>query len=76
MFKTNLAAYKAKYPGLLASVNLVASGAGEDDSVWHFTVGEDRFATPSYLFARVAGDLGMIEDAFVTKSGREVKLRI
>ena len=76
VFTTKIVADKAKYPVLLSNGNLVASGACEDDPDRHFTVWEDPFAKPSYLFALVAGDLGMIEDAFVTKSGREVKLRI
>lgn len=38
---------------------------------WH-----DPFKKPSYLFALVAGDLDCLEDNFVTKSGKNVKLRI
>ncbi len=37
---------------------------------------DDPFAKPSYLFALVAGDLAHIEDHFVTRSGRDVTLRV
>ena len=40
-------------------------------AVWH-----DPFPKPSYLFALVAGDLGMLADSFTTMSGREVALAI
>ena len=42
----------------------------------HFTVWEDPFPKPCYLFALVAGDLAAREDSFRTRSGKEVKLRI
>ena len=73
-FTTKITADKAKYPVLLSNGNLVDSG--ELDGGKHFTVWEDPFPKPAYLFALVAGDLGMIEDTFTTKSGREVALRI
>ena len=37
---------------------------------------EDPFPKPSYLFALIAGDLGLVEDQFITASGRSVGLRI
>ena len=73
-FTTRITADKAKYPVLLSNGNLVDSG--DLDGGKHFTVWEDPFPKPAYLFALVAGDLGMIEDKFTTKSGREVALRI
>uniref|UniRef100_A0A7S0I8S7 Uncharacterized protein n=1 Tax=Micromonas pusilla TaxID=38833 RepID=A0A7S0I8S7_MICPS len=73
-FTTRITADKAKYPVLLSNGNLVNSG--DLDGGKHFTVWEDPFPKPAYLFALVAGDLGMIEDKFTTKSGREVALRI
>ncbi len=56
---------------LLSNGNLVDSGVknGRNYAVW-----EDPFPKPSYLFALVAGTFDIIEDKFVTKSGREVKL--
>lgn len=42
----------------------------------HFTVWEDPFRKPCYLFALVAGDLAMSESSFTTSSGKNVALRI
>ena len=42
----------------------------------HFAVWHDPFPKPSYLFALVAGDLGVVADHFLTMSGRKVALRI
>ena len=58
---------------LLSNGNLVESGIKNSKlySVW-----EDPFPKPSYLFALVAGSFDIIEDTFVTKSGREVKLAL
>jgi aminopeptidase N len=56
VFTTTITADKAKYPVLLSNGNLVDSG--ELDGGRHFTVWEDPFVKPSYLFALVAGSLG------------------
>ena len=56
---------------LLSNGNLVDVGV-EDGR--NFAVWEDPFPKPSYLFAMVAGTFDIIEDKFVTKSGREVQL--
>lgn len=37
---------------------------------------QDPFPKPSYLFALVAGNLVAEEDVFVTRSGREIALRL
>lgn len=37
---------------------------------------QDPFPKPSYLFALVAGDFDLLQDKFVTKSGREVLPRL
>ena len=61
-------------PVLLANGNLIAEethGDGRRQVTWH-----DPFPKPSYLFALVAGDLSLLEDRFVTASGRVVMLRI
>jgi aminopeptidase N len=44
---------------------------GRREVTWH-----DPFPKPSYLFALVAGDLALLEDTFVTVSGRAVALQI
>src|SRR3984957_13406399 len=62
------------YPRLLSNGNLVE--AGELPGGRHFAVWNDPFPKPCYLFALVAGELDVLEDRFVTMSGREVTLRI
>lgn len=74
VFTTKMIANKADYPVLLSNGNLVDSGDLENGK--HFAVWEDPFKKPSYLFAMVAGDLGVVKDTFTTMSGREVALEI
>ena len=74
IYTTRIEADKIKYPVLLGNGNLVEEGEVEGGR--HFTVWEDPFRKPCYLFALVAGDLDMQEDSFVTMSGRTVALRI
>jgi len=73
-FTTTIIADKKAYPVLLANGNKVDSaheGDGRHSVTWH-----DPFKKPSYLFAMVAGDLGVLEDHFVTESNRKVELKI
>lgn len=74
IYKTRIEADKSLYPVLLSNGNLVDQG--DLDNGRHFTVWEDPFRKPSYLFALVAGQLAVQEDSFITKSGRKVALRI
>lgn len=62
------------YPVLLSNGNKIDEGKLGNDR--HYTVWEDPFNKPSYLFALVAGDLVVIEDHFITMSGRKVDLKI
>src|SRR3989338_702806 len=73
-YTTRISADRSKYPVLLSNGNEIERGDLEDGR--HYVVWEDPFNKPCYLFALVAGDLGMIEDRYVTKSGRPVTLRI
>jgi len=73
-FTVSIIADKSRYPVLLSNGNLVTSIDLPDGR--HLNKWEDPFRKPAYLFALVAGDLVRIEDTFVTKSGREVKLHI
>lgn len=73
-YTTRIEADKAKYPVLLSNGNLKETGEAEGGR--HFAVWEDPYPKPCYLFALVAGDLVMKEDAFTTASGRNVVLRI
>jgi aminopeptidase N len=73
-FTTTVSAEKSRYPVLLSNGNPTA--AGDLPGGRHYATWTDPFPKPSYLFALVAGDLGVTEDSYVTKSGREVKLRL
>jgi aminopeptidase N len=73
-FKVTMSADKKLAPVLLANGNLIDSGDLEDGT--HFAVWEDPFPKPAYLFAMVAGDLGVIHDEFTTMSGRKVALGV
>ena len=73
-FTTTITADAERFPVLLSNGNRTASGTEPDGRhrvAWH-----DPFPKPAYLFALVAGDLALLEDEFVTRSGRTVALRI
>lgn len=74
VFTTRISADKAKYPVLLSNGNLVESGDLPNGR--HWVLWQDPFKKPSYLFALVAGNLAYIQDVFVTRSKKEVDLRI
>ncbi|BBK38431.1 aminopeptidase N [Allostella sp. ATCC 35155] len=74
VFRTTIRADRARFPILLSNGNLAAArdlGDGRHEAVW-----DDPFPKPGYLFALVAGDLAVVEDRFVTRSGRTVQLKI
>jgi aminopeptidase N len=74
VFTVRIEADKAQYPVLLSNGNKIDSGdLGKDR---HFALWHDPFPKPSYLFALVAGDLGSIQDRFITMSGRSITLAI
>jgi aminopeptidase N len=73
-YTTRIEADKEKYPVLLSNGNLIEEG--ELDGGRHYSVWEDPFKKPCYLFALVAGKLSMKEDTFRTASGKDVTLRI
>jgi aminopeptidase N len=74
IYKVKLIADQKKYPYLLANGNCLASGTLENGR--HWSEWQDPFPKPSYLFALVAGDLGIIKDQFITVSGRKIDLSI
>jgi len=74
VFRTTVVAERSRYPVLLSNGNPVESG--DEDEGRHFVTWEDPFPKPAYLFALVAGDLEVLEDSYVTLSGRAVKLQI
>ncbi len=63
-----------KFERLLSNGNLIEAGpagAGRHYALWN-----DPFPKPAYLFALVGGELDVLEDGFVTMSGRKVELKI
>ncbi|MQW86740.1 aminopeptidase N [Sinorhizobium saheli] len=74
VYTVNIIADKAAAPLLLSNGNYLG-GADMGDGR-HFASWFDPHPKPSYLFALVAGDLGVVEDRFTTASGREVALKI
>jgi aminopeptidase N len=74
VYTTRIEADKTKYPVLLSNGNLIDSG--ELPGGKHFAVWNDPFPKPCYLFALVAGDLGVLKDNYVRGSGKPVDLRI
>ena len=62
-------------PVVLSNGNMIdqSYGLSKDKQV---TIWEDPHPKPSYLFAMVAGNLGFIESKYITKSNKNVKLRI
>ncbi|MBN6065142.1 aminopeptidase N [Aggregatibacter actinomycetemcomitans] len=73
-YTTKITADKAQYPFLLSNGNRIAGGELDDGR--HWVEWNDPFPKPSYLFALVAGDFDVLQDKFVTKSGREVALEL
>lgn len=74
IYKVKLTADKKQFPYLLSNGNLTGSGDLPDGK--HWATWHDPFPKPSYLFALVAGELGLITDSFTTKSGRKIDLSI
>ena len=74
VYTTRIEADKSENPVLLGNGNPTKKGKlakGRHFAVWH-----DPHPKPSYLFALVAGDLGLVKKPFKTASGRKVKLGI
>ncbi|WP_028115430.1 aminopeptidase N [Ferrimonas senticii] len=73
-YTTRVEADKAAYPYLLSNGNKIDSGDLAEGR--HFAIWQDPFPKPSYLFALVAGDFDLLEDNFITRSGRNVALQL
>ncbi len=73
-FTTTIIADKKTYPVLLSNGN--RDRYGDWDEERHYAVWNDPFPKPSYLFALVAGDLGVVSDNFTTCRGRCIELNI
>jgi aminopeptidase N len=74
IYSVTLRADNAALPVLLANGNPVAAGDAPDGR--HWARWADPFRKPAYLFAVVAGKLDVLQDSFVTASGRSVQLAI
>ncbi len=75
-YGVTLEADKEKFPVLLSNGNgdykqTTDLGDGRHSITWN-----DPWPKPSYLFAIVAGDMKVLEDEFITMSGKKVDLRI
>ncbi len=73
-YRTTLRADRKRYPVLLSNGNVVARE--ELPNGRHSVTWEDPYAKPCYLFALVAGDLGVVTDSYTTRSGRRIELFI
>jgi aminopeptidase N len=74
VYTVTIRAEKEKYPMLLSNGNPISHRdleGGRHEVVWN-----DPHRKPCYLFALVAGNMGVLTDTFKTRSGREVKLEI
>ena len=74
MYTVTLHAAKDQFPHLLANGNLVARG--DEGEGRHWAKWEDPFPKPSYLFAMVVAKLDLLEDHFVTMSGKKALLQL
>ena len=75
-FSCTVEADCARFPQLLSNGNAVAAGICEGDATRHWARWDDPYAKPSYLFALVAAKLDVLEDEYVTASGRTVRLAV
>ena len=73
-YLVRLTAPRSVFPVLLSNGNLIEEGSLPDGR--HFTLWEDPFPKPAYLFAVVAGNLVHREDTVRTMSGRQVLLQV
>lgn len=73
-YRVRMEADRASAPLLLSNGNPVENG--DLDGGRHYAIWDDPHPKPSYLFALVAGDLGVVSDHFTTVSGREVALGV
>jgi aminopeptidase N len=75
-YDVTLTADKEKYPVLLSNGNGNPAQTTDNGDGTHSISWNDPWPKPSYLFAVVAGDMHVLEDKFITMSGKEVDLRI
>lgn len=74
IYTVEIEADKKKFPRLLSNGDEVDKRDLPNGR--HYSMWKDPFKKPSYLFALVAGDMGVISDEFTTASGKKVKLEV
>jgi aminopeptidase N len=75
-FTCEIEADRQHFPQLLSNGNLIDAGACPGDAGRHWVRWQDPFAKPCYLFALVAAKLDVLEDHYLTASGRRVQLGV
>jgi aminopeptidase N len=75
-FTCTVEADRERFPHLLSNGNPVAAAVCTDDPARHWARWDDPYAKPAYLFALVAAKLDVLEDEYVTASGRRVRLAV
>ncbi len=75
-FSCTVEADRERFPHLLSNGNPVEAGPCADDATRHWARWEDPYAKPAYLFALVAAKLDLLEDEYMTASGRTVRLAV
>jgi aminopeptidase N len=73
-YTVEIEADQKKYPQLLSNGDLIEQKTLANGK--HYAKWNDPFKKPSYLFALVAGDMGVVSDTFITKSGKKVELSV
>lgn len=73
-YSVRIEADEATCPVIMANGNCTSEGTLPGGR--HFATYNDPWPKPSYLFAIANGQLEFIEDHFLTKSGRDVKVRV
>src|SRR5574340_1082726 len=75
-YSCTVEADRERFPHLLSNGNPVAAGACVADATRHWVRWEDPYPKPCYLFALVAAKLDVLEDEYLTASGRRVQLQV
>jgi aminopeptidase N len=73
-YTVKITADKKLYPILLSNGDKVSETMLENNR--HQVIWKDPYKKPCYLFALVAGDLGLLKGQFTTRSGKKVNLEI
>jgi aminopeptidase N len=73
-YDVTVIADKTDFPFLLSNGNKVDSG--DLSGGMHWVKWSDPFKKPCYLFALVAGNFDLLEDTFITQSGRTIALEL